>query len=119
MTALPVATAIPRGWDDLVALGPITGRTDARCWICGAPAVAATLRRWLCASHPPQAGEWGHSLDWTPNPIRSCAPNRCYCARCPTFQLVGHHASDPDPTRARVTDDLAARRAARTLREGR
>lgn len=109
----------PRGWEALEALGPITSRIDAKCWICSAPAVAATLRHWMCPEHPPQAGEWGHGLDWTPNPTRSCAPTRCYCARCPSFQLLGHRSTDPGSAGDLLVDDLAARRAARTLREGR
>jgi len=113
------ASSTPRGWDALVALGPITSRIDATCWICAAPAVTATLRHWLCAHHPPHRGEWGHALDWTPNPTRSCAPNRCYCARCPSFQLLGHRTADQGTTGDLLVDDLAARRAARTLREGR
>lgn len=97
--------AVPRGWTDMVALGPI-GRPDALCFICDAPAVARALAKWRCADHPPQPGEWGAGLNWAPAPQRYCAPRRCYCGRCLT--------SLEDPATTDLPgDELAARRRRR------
>lgn len=88
-----VEVIYPRGWDALVALGPI-GRRDARCSECRGPAVGFTRRNdreeWRCANHPPQPGEWGARLDWTPRGTTcQCAVMRCYCGRGPEFKLNG------------------------------
>lgn len=81
----------PRGWDALAALGPVD-RLDARCARCRRPAITAVrcdgIGEWRCAGHPPQPGEWGAALDWTPRAGGGCAPNRCYCSRCPGFKLT-------------------------------
>lgn len=87
------ASILPRGWAERVALGPIP-RFDAKCRRCGAAAVAHTRvndsEEWRCADHPPQPGEWGASLNWTPRgPVCLCAPNRCYCGRGTHFKLGG------------------------------
>lgn len=89
----------PRGWLQAVAAGPID-RPDALCW-CGARAVTATHRSWLCAAHPPQTGEWGHHLDWTPEALHPAShpprEHRCYAPRCPQFHLAaGGQAPQPD-----------------------
>lgn len=90
----PAAEVIyPRGWDALAALGPI-GRRDARCSRCSMPAIAAVhyvgTEEWRCQNHPPQPGEWGDRLDWTPRGTEcTCAPNRCYCGRGEHFKLGG------------------------------
>jgi hypothetical protein len=83
----------PRGWAELVALGPIP-RHDAKCATCRGPAVGYARvndrEEWRCANHPPQPGEWGAALNWTPRgPVCGCAPNRCYCGRGPHFKLGG------------------------------
>lgn len=83
----------PRGWDELVELGPIR-RSDARCR-CGGQAVTFTRssegrEEWRCAAHPPQPGEWGATLNWTPRgPECLCARGRCYCGRGAEFTLGG------------------------------
>lgn len=71
----------PRGWADVVALGPVPGR---RCW-CKAPAVRWVTTyedgpSWRCAGHPPGPGDWGYALNWAPRPCLT--PLRCYCGRC-------------------------------------
>lgn len=95
----------PRGWDVVVAAGPIA-REDAVC-ACGARAVAATPRHWICANHPPQPGDWGYGLDWSPRPLHPAShplkPHRCYEARCPRFAFAGEN---PRP----ATDELSRRR---------
>lgn len=137
MTTQTTASAVhvPRGWAALVALGPITGRTDALCRICGESAVTALLKEWRCANHPPQPGEWGAHLDWAPRTGGSCAPRRCYCARCPGFALdggsqplsdsallderaiaTGKRRVHPQTYRAARDNELARRRAQRTSR---
>lgn len=82
--------AFPRGWEALAALGPV-GRLDAKCSRCRKPAITAVrydgAAEWRCAGHPPQPGEWGAALDWTPRASGGCAPSRCYCSRCPEFKL--------------------------------
>lgn len=102
-TPLPVPAFAPRGWDACVALGPIL-RKDARCHVCGGPAVAATHREWRCAGHPPQPGQWGAGLDFTPNDLTH-HPNtshRCYAPRCPSFTLTtAPPTAAPDTARSR------------------
>jgi hypothetical protein len=73
------AAEVPKGWLELAALGP---RKTGVCYACRKPALVGTFDRLRCAEHPPQAGEWGVTMDWTPNPSASCAPNRCTCGRC-------------------------------------
>lgn len=78
---------LPRGWAERVAAWPPLERPDARCARCKEPAITATPGTWRCAKHPPQPGEWGALLDWTPKaPPTGCGQGRCYCTRCPTFQ---------------------------------
>lgn len=80
----PARTAgcdVPRGLDQLAALGPIP-RDDAPCIECGLPAVVIVLDTARCGHHPPQEGEWGHALDWTPNARTGACPGACYCGRC-------------------------------------
>lgn len=89
VTPLPVPAFAPRGWEACAALGPIL-RKDARCRLCGAPAVSATSREWRCAQHPPQPGQWGAALDFTPRDLSKGhpdTPHRCYQPRCPSFTL--------------------------------
>ena len=86
----------PRGWDALVAAGPLD-RKDARCTrhprrpaVTCVP-VAGARSEWRCGDCPPQPGEWGAALDWTPRPDASLAfhtdgPHRCYNARCPQYR---------------------------------
>ncbi len=85
-----VDAPIPRGWAELATLPPLT-RADARCYMCGEPAIRGCLDRWRCAKHPPRAGEWGAKLNWTPNE-RHLSPGvcsgPCYCGRCPHHQLA-------------------------------
>lgn len=81
----------PRGWAERVALGPV-GRRDALCALCNGPAVAFTRtverEEWRCANHPPQPGQWGARLNWTPRTTTcQCASERCYCGRHPNFRL--------------------------------
>lgn len=88
---LPVAPNLvdhdgwPKGWAELVALGPVDPHQPCDRWddghVCGAPAIVCSMEAWLCAGHPPRPGEWGHRLSWVPRPC--LAPLRCYCGRCP------------------------------------
>lgn len=73
----------PRGWAEAAALGPLPGFHT--CFTCPRPAIVATAHVYRCEEHPPQAGEWGARLNFTPNPAGTCPPARCYCARCDTF----------------------------------
>ncbi len=75
----------PRGWAELAACGPVP--SGARCHACRRPAITATLNLWRCPEHPPRKGEWGWALNHTPLEQATCAPGRCYCARCTTFDL--------------------------------
>lgn len=81
----------PRGWDELVALGPLTGfDRPPRCAVCRTtPAIVGLVDGWRCAAHPPRAGEWGHLLDMTPRAQRGCTTVRCYCGRCSTYAPLG------------------------------
>lgn len=100
----------PRGWDELAQLGPLTDRLDARCEICQEPALVKAPEQWRCAQHPPQPGEWGHGLNWAPRTNGgTCAPNRCYCSRCP------EPAKDSQPRAAE--NELLQRRARRLERD--
>lgn len=88
---------LPRGWAELVAMGPIR-MISARCR-CGGPGMTAVVvggtESWVCANHPPQPGEWGSSLNYEPRETddehaRYCAEGRrCYQSRCPNFRLNG------------------------------
>lgn len=102
-------TTSPRGWAEAVAAGPIP-RPDAVC-LCGKPAVNASSRHWLCASHPPRPGDWGYGLNWAPRPLHPAShplkPHRCYEPRCPQFRLASE-SSRPVPT-----DELSRRRHTR------
>lgn len=69
----------PKGWTEACALGPLPG--GEACAECGQPAHVRTLDVDRCPDHPPRRGEWGHQLDYAPNPRVSCAPGRCYCGR--------------------------------------
>lgn len=72
----------PRGWDALVALGPLA-RTDAPCHVCRSAPVVLTPTASHCADHPPQPGQWGHALNWEPRPVaRACLAGACWCGRC-------------------------------------
>jgi hypothetical protein len=88
----PGTNGWPKGWAALVASGPVTPVEPCDRWVdgqpCGQPAVVRSLDAWLCAGHPPQPGEWGCGVDWSPRPCS--APLRCYCGRCP---LVGRTPS--------------------------
>lgn len=79
---LPVV--FPKGWAELVALGPVEGMV---CQIgeCKRPGVIRTLMNaaphaWRCAVHPPVDTDWGVSLNWAPTHCNQ--PIRCYCGRC-------------------------------------
>lgn len=60
------------------------GRTDARPYACGP----------RCPDHTP-AKRAGHP---EPDAARYCAPRRCYCGRCDSWQRP------PDPITATVVD---------------
>lgn len=87
----PAPPGRPRGWDALVALGPLDPPRPCR-W-CGEPAVVGTLNGWRCAEHPPVRGDvrgdWGWGLDWTPKPGRSCPATGCWCGRCDRYDVKG------------------------------
>lgn len=130
------AGTTPKGWDAVAAL-PLLERADARCRVCGGQAVIGTPNGWACPNHPPAGSEWGVGLDWTPKPHMTCAPKRCYCGRCPSYEpsaathtppsasalldekaiASGKRRSAPEDFRAaRAAED--ARRQARTARTG-
>lgn len=74
--------ALPRGWLDLAATGPVTPAQP--CGLCGAPAIVRSLTRhgtdlWRCAAHPPVPGDWGYGLRWGPR--RCLLPLECRCGR--------------------------------------
>lgn len=89
----PEGTHVPKGWDTVVALGPLT-RTDAVCSTCGAPPVVLTCQNGHCALHPPQPGQWGAHLDWTVKD-GPCLPTRCYCGRCPSYKVPANAKRGP------------------------
>lgn len=80
---------LPKGWAVLAEANAPLGHGRV-CGIkgCGTPAIAALLTTYRCAVHPPQPGEWGHRLDWTPRTTGTCSPTRCYCGACPAYRLA-------------------------------
>jgi len=95
------APHVPTGWAELAALGPVEF-AGARCSECGAPAVVAVPTadagdQWRCAHHPPQPGEWGAHLDWTPRMTKPCPSGVCYCGRCK------HRRSRPAPRKGTLS----------------
>lgn len=90
---------VPKGWAALVgASGPLP---DAPCSTCRAPAIVQTVAARHCAAHPPQPGEWGAHLDFTPSP-QPCQTSRCYCGRCPHYTLAPPTTVPaPEPARRR------------------
>lgn len=63
------AVVVPRGWSALVTAGALPPHLQARCARCGLQAVALLADGPRCGHHPPQPGEWGSGLDWTPPPL--------------------------------------------------
>lgn len=75
-----IPAGAPAGWAEHCAQGPLPGGQP--CHACSRPATCATGPLLRCPEHPPQPGEWGYRLNWTPTAGVSCAPARCYCGRC-------------------------------------
>lgn len=93
------AAHTPKGWDVLVAT--VDPLPNAPCSTCRAPSVVQTVSARHCAAHPPQPGEWGAHLDFTPRTV-PCLTSRCYCGRCPHYTLAPPTTVPaPEPARRR------------------
>lgn len=80
----PIPADAPPGWDQLVAAS-CADPLPAACRACTAQAIVNTPDGFACQAHPPT---WGRSLNWAPNPARSCPPARCYCGRCDSYRRM-------------------------------